>query len=362
MENNIQFWHIWDLESLWNFLFPENKLTFSKRQINYLAFGYNYHYYGRMNRSGQLSESKEQKNVQKKYKTYYIPKSNWKYRIIREPCDVLKQIQKQILGKLLTPYSESVLSDSCTWFRHKFSIVDNAQFHKNKDIVIKLDISDFFPSISQARVYWFFKNKFWFNHQISSYLSGLCTYKNELPQGAPTSPMIANIIGVHIDNRILKLVESLNQWNANLNLSYSRYADDMTFSYVDESLNPNKFINYIQSIIEWEWFFLNLRKIRLFRSSQKQEVTWIIVNGNDLSIGRKKYKLFRAIIHSIKNDWWQWALEKWNQKEWTKITDAEKFKQIIKGYHDYIFMIHKNWAHPKYLADFYSVLNQDWNL
>lgn len=361
MSNNSQFQHLTAIEWLWNFLFPQNSLKFSKKQLDFLAFGRNYRYYWRSKDKSKKSEILEENSefiTQQKYRTYYVPKSDWKYRIIREPCDILKQIQKWILQKILLPYSEWIFSDNCTGFRNWFSIVDNAKHHTSKEVIIKLDISDFFPSISQARVYGFSRKNLGLNHQLSSYISWLCSYKNELPQWAPTSPMIANLIGVHIDNRILKLIEKLNQWNENLKLTYSRYADDMTFSYDDEALNPNKFINYIQTIIEWEWFLLNLRKIRLFRRHQKQEVTWIIVNNTWLSIWRKKYKLFRAIVHSIKEKWWEWALEKWNfvhKKKSQKITDIEKFKQVMKWYHDYIFMVSKEWSHIKYLEELRSI-------
>jgi RNA-directed DNA polymerase len=94
-----------------------------------------------------------------------------------------------------------------------------------------------------------------------------------LPQGAPTSPMIANIIGAHIDDRIIMLIKVLNDGNPNLLMSYSRYADDLTLSYNDSTLNPNKLIHNIQMILEDEGFFMNIRKIRLFKKGEKKEVT-----------------------------------------------------------------------------------------
>jgi hypothetical protein len=112
-------------------------------------------------------------------------------------------------------------------------------------------------------------------------------------------------------------------------------------------------------ILEDEGFFMNIRKIRLFKKGEKKEVTWIIVNNVTPSIGRKRYKNFRAIIHSIKTWGWDWALRKWNtvhKRKLEKISDIDKFKQVIKGYHDYIYMIHKDWwVGEKYLQDFHQL-------
>lgn len=358
-DNN--YLHLDTADSLWNFLFPDGGLQFSKRQFDYMAFWLNYNKNFRYIYSWEdLPRNENCGETVQKYKNYYIPKSDWTYRIIREPCYILKQIQKALLYKIFIPYSNWLLSANCTGFRKDFSIVHNAQFHLGKEILIKLDIADFFPSISQARIYGFIKKKLGFNHRLCSYISWFCTYKNELPQWAPTSPIIANIIWSHIDNRILKLVQSLNSGNPRLYLSYSRYADDMTLSYNDKALNPNKLISLIQSIIEDEWFLLNLRKIRLFRKSQKQEVTWIIVNNGETTIWRKRYKFFRAIIHSIKTVWWDGALNRWNSSKnfnRDKISSVNQFKQVMKWYHDYIYMVNKNGAHEKYLQDFRSIFD-----
>lgn len=314
-------------EDLWDFLMLP-RIQFSQKQFSYLAFWSNPH--------------KHKVGTEEKYKNYYIPKKTWWYRIIREPCDILKTLQKEILQKILKPYTIDLFKPNCTGFREWFSTVDNANYHLNKKMLIKLDIANFFPSISQARIYGLFRKKFMFNHEISSYLSGLCSYKNELPQWAPTSPIIANIISSRIDDRIILLIQALNCKNSLLNLSYSRYADDLTFSYDDLTLNKITLIYFIQSIVEDEWFSMNLWKINIIPSSQKQKVTWIVVNGIIPSIGRKTYRYFRVITHSIRSLGWDVALTKWNQSNSKQIENVDKFKEVIKGYLNYFLMVNRN--------------------
>lgn len=350
-------WEINTIQELWQFLVWDFSVWFRKRQADFLAFGKNHNVYSRWKTKKQLQkESNESKGYNFVYKNYFIPKKDGTYRVIKEPTPILKLIQKNILSKILSPFAEEILVENCTGFRKNLSIKDNANYHLNKNYIIKLDISDFFPSISQARVYGLFRKKFDFNHEISSYLSWFCTYENQLPQWAPTSPMLANIIWSYLDKKILLLLEKLNSWNSKLNLTYSRYADDLTFSYDSQKLNPNKLIKTIQNIIEEEGFLLNIRKIRFFSGNQKKEVTWIIVNNEKTSIWRKKYKFFRAIIHNINTQWWEKSLEIWNKnhrKKGEKIESIEKFQETLKWYYSFIKMVD---SESIYLKDFESIL------
>ncbi len=171
--------------------------------------------------------------------------------------------------------------------------------------------------------------------------------------------MMANLIAARIDDRILFLVEKLNRKNHMLHLTYSRYADDLTFSYNDENLNPDTLISYAEEIMESEGFLMNLSKVQIFTNSEQQRVTGIVVNNSELSIGRGVYRKWRAILHSIRTKGWEAAFLVWNRKhrkKKEKARDIDHFKLIVQGYASYISMVNREGSHARYLRDF-STLN-----
>lgn len=265
----------------------------------------------------------------KKYKKIFIPKKDWTKRLLQVPVFKLKNAQRLILKKILySKYSELLISN-VTWFIPNKWIKDNALFHVWKKYILKIDIKDFFPSISQDRIYWLFRKEFNFDHENSMYLSSLCTHNNQLPQWAPTSPMLANLIARFLDYRVIWLLKTYNQDNE-LNLTYSRYADDLTFSF-NKKINVNIFINYVISILLEEWFYPNYKKISLIWQWKQQRVTGVIVNTTS-SVWRKYYKTFKSIFYNIKKSWFTWEMLRWNEKNENKVIDVNKFKQILKWY------------------------------
>ncbi|ODP27610.1 RNA-directed DNA polymerase [Paenibacillus nuruki] len=220
------------------------------------------------------------------YKEISIPKKRLgEYRDISIPAQGLKYIQRWILDNIL--YNIPV-SEVCTGFVKEKSIIDNAKKHINKDCVINMDIKDFFPSITYNDVFFIFKY-YGYTNEVSFLLSKLCSYKGSLPQGAPTSPYISNIISYKLDVRFMLLAKKLKA-------DYSRYADDITISGNKYLV---KYLKVFKNILIEEGFKVNERKTRIQYSNKRQEVTGIIVN-NKLSVPKETKQYLRQQIYYCK--------------------------------------------------------------
>lgn len=237
---------------------------------------------------------------QKRYKLFLIKKKKGGKREIMAPDRDLKYIQKWIMFNILEKYP---LKDSCKGFRKDISIKDNALVHEGADKILKVDLLKFYDTITEKRVYGVFKNM-GYHSNLAVSLSKLCTYKHTpdywnsfdvkekeilyvyvkempaiLPQGSPSSPMLANIIASKMDHRFEVLGKKMN-------FSYSRYADDLTFSIIDDGNLPT--LSLINKIITNEDFYMNNDKVKYMSKGQKQYVTGLtITNGVHTS---KKYR------------------------------------------------------------------------
>lgn len=199
------------------------------------------------------------------YQVFTIPKKLGGMRQIEAPCKRLKDIQRWIKDNVI---DKAVVSDYAIGFRKNMSIVDNAKKHVQKDLVINMDISNFFPSISYADIFKMFLY-FGYRQDVAHLLTKLCTNgENVLPQGSPASPSISNHILLKLDKRLGRLAESVGA-------DYSRYADDITFS---GNITISSIIPLVGKIIKEEGFELNSKKTRLQYKNQRQEVTGLIVN------------------------------------------------------------------------------------
>jgi len=177
------------------------------------------------------------------YKTIKIPKKTRGDRKLSVPISTLKYIQKWILKNILyeVPSSEYV-----TGFEKKMSIMENAKRHLNKECIINIDLKDFFPSITNKMVYSIFCY-LGYSREMCNIFTTICTYKKVIPQGAPTSPKLANLCCKQLDKRIGALCKKYGA-------TYSRYADDITISgnkYIKNMLKT------VQLIVEDEKFQLN---------------------------------------------------------------------------------------------------------
>ena len=287
------------------------------------------------------------------YKVFSIPKKKGGSRLIEAPCDDLKLIQTQINSYLQSYYTifkpKNIHGFVLNTNQVKANIFENAKLHTNKKYVLNIDLEDFFDTISTKRIYNLLSSElFDFNQDIAKALTFLCTYEGKLPTGAPSSPILSNLICLELDHYLLKFCEGNK-------ITYSRYADDITFSS-DEEFNKN-LIQELKEIIESFNFKINSKKTRLKSSNRKQTVTGLIVN-NKVNIDRKKLKIIRAIIHDCKVN----GLEKGFQKHYKLIDNPSKkeiikFRQKISGYLNFIKQVNgENRVYKKLKADFESLL------
>lgn len=244
------------------------------------------------------------------YKRFSIPKKSGGTRIISAPMQKLKNLQHWILENILNKVE---IENEAHGFVTGKSIKTNAIQHINPEVVINIDLKDFFPSISYKRVKGIFAS-LGYSQQISTILALICTepeieeieldnekyyvQKSErfLPQGAPTSPALTNILCRSLDT-CLKYLADENGF------TYTRYADDLTFSCKDQesSKNIGKVISKVSKIVENAGLKVNNKKTHIARKNSKQEVTGIVVNKK-LNVDKVTLKKLRATLHNIENN------------------------------------------------------------
>lgn len=204
-------------------------------------------------------------NNRNEYHIFEIPKKRGGVRVIEAPSDTLKKYQLWIKESILDKFK---VSDYAKGFKKNCSILDNAQCHVGQELVLNIDLKDFFPSIKYSKVFKIFVY-IGYTNEVAHLLTRLCTNRhNVLPQGSPASPIISNIVTLKLDKRLSALAASFG-------CNYSRYADDITFSgkrYIKNILP------IVERIIIEEGYSINTNKVRLQYSFQRQEVTGLIVN------------------------------------------------------------------------------------
>ncbi|MDD4498480.1 MAG: retron St85 family RNA-directed DNA polymerase, partial [Methanosarcinaceae archaeon] len=260
-------------------------------------------------------------NKEKAYSTFKIPKKNGNLREINAPSKKMKYIQRWILDKILYKLD---FGSSSHGFVPGRSIVTNASIHVNQDLVLGIDIKDFFPSVHINSVYYVFKSA-GYTKKVAWILAYLCTFNEKLPQGAPTSPMLANLVSLSLDHKI-------EAYCTKQNFKYSRYADDITIS---GSSNLPMHKQKIIDIVEQSGFIVNEDKTRMFSQGSKQKVTGLVVNDK-VSIGRKRKKNLRATVHNILKN----GPEKENRE------NDPFFKEKIFGELAFAKMIDPDFANP----------------
>lgn len=241
------------------------------------------------------------------YTRFEIPKRSGGSRLISSPKPKMRSAQSWINLNILEKLTPS---QYCYAFRPKTSIVDNAKQHVGKRVIVKLDVKDFFPSITFNRVRGYFEF-LGYNPGVATVLALLCTdaprvrvtIKNRsqivavgprsLPQGACTSPALANLIASRLDSRLAGLIKSfIGEW------SYTRYADDLTFSTTDTEPQIGQLIAAVSHIAQDEKFEIKNEKTRIMRSPRRQSVTGLIV-GDDVRIPKATIKKMRSLFHNI---------------------------------------------------------------
>ena len=221
------------------------------------------------------------------YREFTIPKRAGGARKITAPDPALKAAQRRILRRLL---SRLKCHPAATGFERGQSIVTNARAHAGKAIVVHMDLEGFFPNTKADRVSKYFEKLGW-GRAAANVLEGLCTYQGGLPQGAPTSPRLSNLLNWRLDARLSGLA-------AKLGATYTRYADDITFSFPTDDPNvTHPVIGLTKHIVEQEGYRLHQRrKLHIRRRHDQQRVTGLVVNDR-VDLPRKTRRWLRAVEH-----------------------------------------------------------------
>lgn len=297
-----------DLLSLLNFIKP---LLYGADSHPFNIVQLNYHANPRIN--------------PRRYAKFEIEKKSGAKRVILAPNKGLKAIQKCLNLILQSVYD---VNPAAKGFVPGRSILDNAKVHTNNIYVYNIDLKDFFPSIDQARVWGRLKfAPFNLNErngrlEIANIIAALCchnfpvlrlnqenewenVHKNALPQGAPTSPTITNIVCQQLDFYLTAVAKRFG-------INYSRYADDITFSSMHNVFQKESaFIKELRRIIQAQNFNVNAEKTRLQKRGYRQEVTGLIVNDK-VNVTKKRVKELRMWLYywehygyGVANEWFK---------------------------------------------------------
>jgi RNA-directed DNA polymerase len=220
------------------------------------------------------------------YREFKVKKYNGAIRIISEPLPSLKEIQSWVLENIL--YKCNVSRYAKAYVKDR-NIVENVKYHKGQDVVLKLDIQNFFPSIRLPQVVQIFSD-LGYSALLSSLLAKLCCRRESLPQGAPTSPTISNI-------HLYVFDEALSKFCSQRAIRYTRYADDLSFSFRKDQL-PAEIIAFVEQTLLPLNLYLNEEKTKIFKPSQRQVITGVVVNEK-VQLPRIYRKKIRQEIHYI---------------------------------------------------------------
>ena len=241
------------------------------------------------------------------YNRFRIPKRSGSDRIISAPKTYLKEAQSWINTEILEKIQPE---KEATAFRKNKNILDNALPHSNQGTVIRVDLADFFSTITFPRTRGLFSS-LGYNSGVSSVLALLCTdmdrrevvYQSEnwyvsqgprkLPQGATTSPALSNLVARNLDRRIrgyLKYLE--DDW------IYTRYADDLVLSHPDKNVDVGMLLTYLNRVIRDEGFKVNKKKTVIMRTPHRQMITGLVLHESGVRVPKKYLKKVRAMVHN----------------------------------------------------------------
>jgi len=290
----------------------------------------------------------------KKYNSFEIMKSNGGKRTIYAPTTRLKLLQRRLADLLYICAHEQVISnESQPKLNHGFSrglsIVTNAKVHAKKRYIFNLDLQDFFPSCNFGRVYGFFvsDSRLNLNPKVARIIAQIACYNGYLPQGSPCSPIISNYLGTILDVKMLGLAKKFK-------LTYSRYADDLTFSTnalefppdiaKQESGSDSAWIvgSLLLAQIQKAGFSVNHTKTHMQVRGSRQSVTGLTVNKK-ANIKSEYYRTVRAMCHNLFQNG-EYYVQKSNKsksdfdedgEDQVKVTD----KNILHGRLEHIYHV-----------------------
>ena len=279
-----------------------------------------------------------------RYKTFEIPKNLGGTRTISAPVTTFKIIQRKLNQVLESIYKPRNAVHS---YIHERSILTNARRHSKSVLIFNVDLKDFFPSIHLGRVIGMFKSPpFNCESKMATTLAQICCFNKALPQGAPTSPIVSNVICVKMDGEISQLARKCD-------CNYTRYADDLTFSTFEDSF-PSAIVKFntngqlevgdeLKKIISTNSFDVNRDKVTLRNRDQRQLVTGLVTNEFP-NVRREYVRKIRAMLHA----WDKFGLEAAETEFLNRYYDNRlrnpsrqppSFKRVVKGKIDYLGMI-----------------------
>jgi RNA-directed DNA polymerase len=308
----------------------------------------------------------------KRYIDFSIPKKSGQTRTISAPCTPLKILQRKLSQVLYSVYEPKAPVHGFVPAR---SILTNAEKHVHKRFILNIDLKDFFHSIHFGRVQGIFmKPPYNLSKEVAVVLAKICCYSGRLPQGAPTSPIVSNMICARMDSELRKLAQEFK-------CTYTRYADDITFSttlsnfpsklaYLENEADKSKVIlgERLKLIIQNNGFDINENKVRLQYKNQHQEVTGLTVN-QFLNVKRSFVREISSMLHA----WDKFGLQSTEQRHYSKyvqdIQESEhqppsfkeipSFKEVLRGKINFLGMVRgkDNEIYRKY-SDWFHTLSK----
>lgn len=234
------------------------------------------------------------------YKTYTIPKRSGGFRIIAQPARETKLIQNWLISNI---FCNLVIHDRATAYRTGASIAKNAEIHKKNSYISKFDFKDFFGSISYAALLKYLVGELASRFSLGDLerMARVSCIKHPdrrdmcLSIGAPSSPLLSNAI-------MRKFDEDMHSWSISMNIEYSRYADDITFSTNSKGLSAviqEKITSVVAGLSEVQ-LELNERKTAHVSKKHQRRITGLIINNDDnISLGRERKREISSLIHKF---------------------------------------------------------------
>lgn len=300
------------------------------------------------------------------YISFYINKKQGGFRKILSPCYDLKRIQKELNVVLRNNYEFNNVT--IQGFVKYHSIKTNAIVHKDANYIVNIDLKNFFDNIHFGRVRgMFMKSPFNFSDYIATNLAKLTCYEKKLPQGAPTSPTISNIICYRMDRELSHLC---NKYNCR----YTRYADDITIStkmlYLPKEIAKFRdgqviLSSNITDIIKNEGFTINIDKLNISPNTDRQEVTGLIVNKK-VNVQKVYIKKLRALLNNVSKYGFYLEGCKYFEKTLNDCSNKDyvehRFINVLKGKIEFLKMIRgiDDYVYIKYASLFNELIDYEY--
>lgn len=230
------------------------------------------------------------------YAVTEIPKRSGGTRTLSIPSDSLKVLQKHLARAFDAELGHRVHKTANAYIKGRNTIT-NALPHLGCSVLIKLDIKDFFPSVTREMIEPIISDFVFREPKAIERLLDICVNDNGLPQGAPTSPILSNLVLRDFDVAAYQFADSMSA-------TYTRYADDLTFSLEeDDPAAARKIVGAVRSMVAEHGFELNEKasKLNILRGHQAQQVCGITLNSGKPTISRKQRRKVRAARHAIEN-------------------------------------------------------------